>query len=286
MFLFGRLFAEPFLSLVWLNVFTCGCLQSQTCLCCTVVKGEMSETLPVYLQDLCRIPRERLKHGTVSSTRHKMHTNTKMENWNCREKKGKKSPGCWYVTPRRVQRMQKKTSTMSLTISSSSSASSSRECSSTFLSQRHSSLPQPLCVSPQRVITSNCNESSKVFLQTVDCIYYVNTFCCEQTESPIYNQPYSGNGVAPTFVKVRLNLLVCTCSVHHHKINTSARICSDISLPFRSFSSSSSSSLPGPPWCVHSEGSAGGPGVQTEGDPSAAGYVVQRGWASPGLWRL
>ncbi|XP_072252329.1 myopalladin isoform X2 [Leuresthes tenuis] len=77
-----------------------------------------------------------------------------------------------------VQRMQKKTSTMSLTISSSSSASSSRECSSTssssstFLSQRHSSLAQPLCVSPQR------------------------------TESPIYNQPYSGNGVAPTFVKV------------------------------------------------------------------------------------
>ncbi|XP_047440881.1 myopalladin isoform X2 [Mugil cephalus] len=78
-----------------------------------------------------------------------------------------------------VQRVQKKTSTMSLTISSSSSASSSRELSScssssdssTFLAQRHSSLVQPLCVSPQR------------------------------TQSPIYNQQYSGNGVAPTFVK-------------------------------------------------------------------------------------
>ncbi|XP_036932830.1 palladin isoform X2 [Acanthopagrus latus] len=80
-----------------------------------------------------------------------------------------------------VQRVQKKTSTMSLTISSSSSsASSSRELSScpsstasssTFLAQRHSSLVQPLCVSPQR------------------------------TQSPIYSQNYSGNGVAPTFVK-------------------------------------------------------------------------------------
>ncbi|XP_027136887.1 palladin isoform X2 [Larimichthys crocea] len=82
-----------------------------------------------------------------------------------------------------VQRVQKKTSTMSLTISSSSSASSSRELaahssssssaasSSTFVAQRHSSLVQPLCVSPQR------------------------------TQSPIYNQQYSGSGVAPTFVK-------------------------------------------------------------------------------------
>ncbi|KAF1384359.1 hypothetical protein PFLUV_G00117500 [Perca fluviatilis] len=77
-----------------------------------------------------------------------------------------------------VQRVQKKTSTMSLTISSSSSASSSRELSSSSsstsssaLAQRHSSLVQPLGVSPQR------------------------------TESPIYNQQYSGNGVAPTFVK-------------------------------------------------------------------------------------
>ncbi|XP_031135963.2 palladin isoform X2 [Sander lucioperca] len=78
-----------------------------------------------------------------------------------------------------VQRVQKKTSTMSLTISSSSSsASSSRELSSSSsstsssaLAQRHSSLVQPLGVSPQR------------------------------TQSPIYNQQYSGNGVAPTFVK-------------------------------------------------------------------------------------
>ncbi|KAM7417126.1 hypothetical protein PAMA_016978 [Pampus argenteus] len=78
-----------------------------------------------------------------------------------------------------IQRVQKKTSTMSLTISSSasSSASSSRELSSSssassaILAQRHSSLVQPLCVGPQR------------------------------TQSPNYNQQYSGNGVSPTFVK-------------------------------------------------------------------------------------
>ncbi|CAI5651391.1 myopalladin isoform X1 [Oreochromis niloticus] len=81
-----------------------------------------------------------------------------------------------------VQKVQKKTSTMSLTISSSSAAASStRELSScsstvsssssTLLSQRHSSLVQPLCVSPQR------------------------------TQSPIYIQQHSGSGVAPTFVK-------------------------------------------------------------------------------------
>ncbi|XP_034453338.1 myopalladin isoform X1 [Hippoglossus hippoglossus] len=79
-----------------------------------------------------------------------------------------------------IQRVQKKTSTMSLTISSSSSASSTRELlssssgsssSSSLLAQRHSGLVQPLCVSPQR------------------------------TQSPIYNQQTSGNAVAPTFVK-------------------------------------------------------------------------------------
>ncbi|XP_014905052.1 palladin isoform X2 [Poecilia latipinna] len=74
-----------------------------------------------------------------------------------------------------VQRTQKKTSTMSLTISSSSSSSrersSSSSSSSTLLAQRHSSLVHPLCVSPQR------------------------------TQSPVYNQQYSGKGVAPTFVK-------------------------------------------------------------------------------------
>ncbi|KAF7227863.1 transcript variant X3 [Nothobranchius furzeri] len=76
-----------------------------------------------------------------------------------------------------VQRMQKKTSTMSLTISSSSSASSSWErsvcssSSSSSLTQKHSSLVQPLCISPQR------------------------------TQSPLYNQQYLGNGVTPTFVK-------------------------------------------------------------------------------------
>ncbi|KAM9850129.1 uncharacterized protein ACBR49_007353 [Aulostomus maculatus] len=80
-----------------------------------------------------------------------------------------------------IQRVQKKTSTMSLTISSSSSSSSSsRElssssclssASSSLVAQRHSSLVQPLCVSPHR------------------------------TQSPIYSQPMSGGGVAPTFVK-------------------------------------------------------------------------------------
>uniref|UniRef100_A0A096LX65 Myotilin n=1 Tax=Poecilia formosa TaxID=48698 RepID=A0A096LX65_POEFO len=64
---------------------------------------------------------------------------------------------------------------MSLTISSSSSSSrersSSSSSSSTLLAQRHSSLVHPLCVSPQR------------------------------TQSPVYNQQYSGKGVAPTFVK-------------------------------------------------------------------------------------
>ncbi|XP_024919146.1 palladin [Cynoglossus semilaevis] len=81
-----------------------------------------------------------------------------------------------------VQRVQKKTSTMSLTISScSSTASSSRDhfscspsssssSSSNLLTQKHSSLVQPLCVSPQR------------------------------TQSPVYTQP-AGGGVAPTFVK-------------------------------------------------------------------------------------
>ncbi|CAJ1057930.1 myopalladin isoform X1 [Xyrichtys novacula] len=77
-----------------------------------------------------------------------------------------------------VQRVQKKTSTMSLTISSTSSASSTRELSScssssssTLIAQRHSSLVQPLCVSPQT------------------------------TQSPVYTQQYTGNGVAPSFVK-------------------------------------------------------------------------------------
>ncbi|XP_032410090.1 palladin [Xiphophorus hellerii] len=71
--------------------------------------------------------------------------------------------------------MQKKTSTMSLTISSSPSSrersSSSSSSSSTLLAQRHSSLVHPLCVSPQRM------------------------------QSPVYNQQYSGKGVPPTFVK-------------------------------------------------------------------------------------
>ncbi|KAM8848648.1 myopalladin-like [Synchiropus picturatus] len=75
---------------------------------------------------------------------------------------------------------QKKTSTMSLTISSSSTASASREfsssknsasSSSSLISQRHSSLVQPLCVSPQSM------------------------------QSPLCHQQHAGNGAAPSFVK-------------------------------------------------------------------------------------
>lgn len=54
-------------------------------------------------------------------------------------------------------RIQKKTSTMSLTISSCSrdtSSSSSSSSSSTTI-QRHSSLVQPVCISPQMVRTKN-----------------------------------------------------------------------------------------------------------------------------------
>lgn len=70
-----------------------------------------------------------------------------------------------------IQRVQKKTSTMSLTISSASSARELPSCSassssSTFLAQRHSSLVQPLCVSPQRVVTSHSNESPHL----MDCM--------------------------------------------------------------------------------------------------------------------
>ncbi|XP_034029588.1 palladin-like [Thalassophryne amazonica] len=80
-----------------------------------------------------------------------------------------------------IHSVQKKTSSMSLTISSSSSTSSSCQelsscssslsSSSTFFTQRHSSLAQRLDTSPQRI------------------------------QSPLYNQQLSGNRVAPTFVK-------------------------------------------------------------------------------------
>nr|XP_061783934.1 myopalladin-like isoform X1 [Nerophis lumbriciformis]XP_061783935.1 myopalladin-like isoform X1 [Nerophis lumbriciformis] len=73
-----------------------------------------------------------------------------------------------------VQRVQKKTSSVSLTIASSSSAPSTRELSSssssTILTQGHCDLVQSPCVSPQT------------------------------TESPVYNQ-HSGSGVPATFVK-------------------------------------------------------------------------------------
>ncbi|KAG5851801.1 hypothetical protein ANANG_G00055640 [Anguilla anguilla] len=86
-----------------------------------------------------------------------------------------------------MAQVQKKTTTMSLTISSCSRESSS----STVIQQRHSSLVQPLCISPQR------------------------------TQSPSYSQHYSGNGgVAPTFVKclhdvstVKGQLVVLECRI-------------------------------------------------------------------------
>ncbi|XP_036403658.1 myotilin [Megalops cyprinoides] len=86
-----------------------------------------------------------------------------------------------------MAQVQKKTTTMSLTISSCS-----RETSSTsVVQQRHSSLVQPLYISPQR------------------------------TQSPSYSQNYSGNGgVAPTFVRclhdvstVKGQLVVLECRI-------------------------------------------------------------------------
>ncbi|KAJ8393688.1 hypothetical protein AAFF_G00059070 [Aldrovandia affinis] len=87
-----------------------------------------------------------------------------------------------------MAQVQKKTTTMSLTISSCSRESSS---STTMVQQRQSSLVQPLCINPQR------------------------------TQSPSYNQHYSGNGgVAPTFVKclhdistVKGQLVVLECRI-------------------------------------------------------------------------
>ncbi|XP_045064297.1 palladin isoform X2 [Coregonus clupeaformis] len=91
--------------------------------------------------------------------------------------------------------IQKKTSSMSLTISSSSraisSSSSSSSSSTSVQQQRHSSLVQPLCISPQR------------------------------TQSPSYPQQYSGSGgVAPTFVKclhdvstIKGQLVVLECRI-------------------------------------------------------------------------
>ncbi|KAK5897472.1 hypothetical protein CesoFtcFv8_010532 [Champsocephalus esox] len=72
-----------------------------------------------------------------------------------------------------LQSVQKKTSTMSLTISSSSASRelSSSSSSSSVLAQKCSGLVQPLLVSPPT------------------------------SQSPILNQQYSGTGVAPTFVK-------------------------------------------------------------------------------------
>ncbi|MBN3305902.1 MYOTI protein, partial [Amia calva] len=86
-----------------------------------------------------------------------------------------------------MTQVQKKTTTMSLTISSCSRESSS----STTFQQRHSSLVQPLCISPQR------------------------------TQSPSYSQQFAGNGgVAPTFIKclhdistVKGQLVVLECRI-------------------------------------------------------------------------
>ncbi|XP_030621221.1 myotilin [Chanos chanos] len=89
-----------------------------------------------------------------------------------------------------MAQVQKKTATMSLTISSCSRetySSSSSSSSATVVQQRHSTLVQPLCISPQR------------------------------TQSP---SQYSGSGVAPTFVKslhdvctVKGQLVVLECRI-------------------------------------------------------------------------
>ncbi|CAB1336995.1 unnamed protein product [Coregonus sp. 'balchen'] len=101
-------------------------------------------------------------------------------------------PLCANEIPFLYKYIQKKTSSMSLTISSSSraisSSSSSSSSSTSVQQQRHSSLVQPLCISPQR------------------------------TQSPSYPQQYSGSGgVAPTFVKFvndcALNMWVHTLCV-------------------------------------------------------------------------
>lgn len=113
---------------------------------------------------LCRCLLERLKHGTVSRT----------NAYQQRQARFTLKPDrvntmldlCWCVSCS-VQRVQKKTSTMSLTISSTSSTrelsscSASSSSSSTLVAQRHSSLVQPLCVSPQRVVSSTSSESSR-----------------------------------------------------------------------------------------------------------------------------
>ncbi|XP_051514509.1 myotilin-like [Myxocyprinus asiaticus] len=79
-----------------------------------------------------------------------------------------------------MAQVQKKTSTMSLTISScsreTSSSSSSSSSSSTMLQQRHSSLIQPLCISPQMVQSpTQCSGSAGASPTFVKCLQDVST---------------------------------------------------------------------------------------------------------------
>ncbi|XP_056626125.1 myotilin isoform X2 [Triplophysa dalaica] len=76
--------------------------------------------------------------------------------------------------------VQKKTSTMSLTISScsreTSSSSSSSSSSTTVLQQRHSSLVHPVCISPQMVQSSaQCSGNTGVSPTFVKCLHDVST---------------------------------------------------------------------------------------------------------------
>ncbi|KAG7278928.1 hypothetical protein CRUP_024937 [Coryphaenoides rupestris] len=85
-----------------------------------------------------------------------------------------------------IQSVQKKTSTMSLTISSSSSSSSSAAVSSRELSSS----------------SSHCSSSSSGFLnQRHSNLLQTLPVGSETAQTPLSGQPYSANGVAPTFVK-------------------------------------------------------------------------------------
>ncbi|KTF89292.1 hypothetical protein cypCar_00033508, partial [Cyprinus carpio] len=104
-----------------------------------------------------------------------------------------------------MAQIQKKTSTMSLTISSCSrdtSSSSSSSSSSTSVQQRHSSSAQPVCISPQMCNADQCM-----------CLYL--TVQVQNT-----NQGSANTGVSPTFVKglhdvstVKGQLVVLECRI-------------------------------------------------------------------------
>ncbi|XP_028816787.1 myotilin [Denticeps clupeoides] len=77
-----------------------------------------------------------------------------------------------------MAQVQKKTSTVSLTISSCSRetlSSSSSSSSSTLVQQRHSSLIQPLCISSQRTESPSYSHQGGVAPTFVKCLYDVST---------------------------------------------------------------------------------------------------------------